>query len=144
MRAYRLNVYDDRTLEMVRARARARERARGGGAPRARAAVAVARARCRARSPPPPPSPAAARARSSRPRFTCLFRARAPRRAQINEATKQNFLKRIHYPSLSASQLYLGSRFTVLSRCLQIVAFADEGSRKWCEDIDLARARVRT
>ena len=103
MRAYRLNVYDDRTLEMVRARARARESERGGER-RARALPSPSRARCRAPSPPPPPSPAAARALSSRPRFTRVFRARAPRRAQINEATKQNFLKRIHYPSLSPAQ----------------------------------------
>ena len=86
---------------------------------------------CHAPRAPPRPCITTPRARAYSPaRAPPARRARA---AQINEATKQNFLKRIHYPSLSPAQFYLGARFTVLSRCLQIVAFSDEGTRKWCE-----------
>lgn len=51
----------------------------------------------------------------------------------INEVTKQNFLKRIHYPSVQPTDLYIGATINVFSRKLQIVEYADLGTQKVLE-----------
>ncbi len=73
--------------------------------------------------------------RESSPRLlsSAAAAAAAAPRAQINEEIKQNVLKRIHYPTVQPTDLFLGATVNVFSRKLQIVAYTDLGTKKFME-----------
>lgn len=52
---------------------------------------------------------------------------------QVDVKNRRQFLKRVKYEGLQASQLYLGSTVVVFSRQLCIREYADEATRRAVE-----------
>ena len=134
VRNYRLNCYNDETLELVRRRARARSRSLSLSLSGHASGVGRGRWRESARARDVPARERRS-GRESSPRLlsSAAAAAAAAPRAQINEEIKQNVLKRIHYPTVQPTDLFLGATVNVFSRKLQIVAYTDLGTKKFME-----------